>query len=195
MLRSLFLPLILLVCAGRLQGGPAAILSPLPGEVLQGAVSIRGSSQAPGFVSAEVAFGYMNDPTGTWFLLAELDQPVVEGVLASWDTTRITDGNYALRLRIYTTGGLPLDILISDLRVRNYSAVETPVHADLATTTTSPPLSQATPTWLPTPTPLPPNPAEVRSEDLVWSAVLGGFSVLVVLGLLYGYLWLRWKRT
>jgi len=50
--------------------------SPHPGEALQGAVSIGGTTELPGFRSAEVTFAYQSDPTGTWFLIQQSSKPV-----------------------------------------------------------------------------------------------------------------------
>src|SRR5512143_2183563 len=66
---------------------PVAILSPLPGQALQGNVSISGNTAIAGFRSAELDFGYSGDATNTWFLIAESEETVDNDVLAQWDTT------------------------------------------------------------------------------------------------------------
>ena len=86
---------------------------PKQGDVLQGVVTIRGSSNETGFLSAEVDFAYAGDTTGTWFLIATGSQPVDSNILASWDTTTITDGNYNLRLRVTLTDGTHLRMPLS----------------------------------------------------------------------------------
>ena len=169
--------------------GPA-IVSPRPGEVLQGSVKVVGSTDLTGFVSAELAFAYADDPTGTWFRIATLTQPVLQQSLATLDTTSITDGNNSVRLRVYLKDGTSREIIVKGLRVRNYSPVETPTPAPQAT-----PLSTSTPTATPFPTPtaLPLNPAVLVPLDLSASLAVGGLAVLVISGLIGIYLWIRRK--
>jgi hypothetical protein len=170
------------------QGQPV-ILSPRQGEVLQGTVTITGSSAETGFLSSEVDFAYAGDTTGTWFLVAAASQPVDSNTLATWDTTTITDGNYNLRLRVYLKDGTHLDAIIPDLRVRNYTPVETPTPAPTAILPTLTPTDTLTPTPFPTPTPLPVNPAVLTQADISTSLVYGGLGaviLIIILGIYFG---------
>lgn len=178
---------------GQTGAGRVALSSPLPGQALQGLVTVSGSSDVEGFASAEVAFAYAGDPTGTWFLVAAADSPVSDGVLAVWDTTAISDGDYVLRLRVRLSDGAFRDATVPDLRVRNYTPIETPTPAPTAGQ--APPAPSATPsaTPYPTPTPLPPNPAGLTPAG-VWTGVFYGGAAAVLLYALIGlYLWLRQK--
>jgi hypothetical protein len=172
------------------QGQPI-ILSPRQGEVLQGTVTITGSSAETGFLSSEVDFAYAGDTTGTWFLVAAASQPVDSNTLATWDTTTITDGNYNLRLRVYLKDGTHLDAIIPDLRVRNYTPVETPTPAPTAVLPTLTPTDTLTPTPFPTPTPLPVNPAVLTRADISTSLVYGGLGAVILIIILGIYFWLR----
>ena len=172
------------------QGQPI-ILSPRQGEVLQGTVTITGSSAETGFLSSEVDFAYAGDTTGTWFLVAAASQPVDSNTLATWDTTTITDGNYNLRLRVYLKDGTHLDAIIPDLRVRNYTPVETPTPAPTAILPTLTPTDTLTPTPFPTPTPLPVNPAVLTRADISTSLVYGGLGAVILIIILGIYFWLR----
>jgi len=172
------------------QGQPV-ILSPRQGEVLQGTVTITGSSAETGFLSSEVDFAYAGDTTGTWFLVAAASQPVDSNTLATWDTTTITDGNYNLRLRVYLKDGTHLDAIIPDLRVRNYTPVETPTPAPTAVLPTLTPTDTLTPTPFPTPTPLPVNPAVLTRADISTSLVYGGLGAVILIIILGIYFWLR----
>lgn len=175
------------------QFGDPVIVAPRPGDVLQGVVTIAGSSDVTGFVSAEVSFTYADDPTGTWFLIALNSQPVFNDKLAAWDTTVITDGDYVLRLRIYLTDGSSREALVSGLRVRNYTPVETPTPMALAPE--APPLSTITPTATPFPTPtaLPRNPAALAPTDVSASILYGGMAAILTFVIVGIYLWLRRK--
>jgi hypothetical protein len=171
----------------------ARIDSPRPGDVLQGNVIIQGTSDIAGFLSAEISFAYADDPTGTWFLFESSQTTVIDGTLATWDTTTITDGNFDLRLRIFLTDGTYHDIICSGLRVRNYTPVETPT--PLPTMPLETPIPSVTPTITPYPTPtlLHLNPAVVAPENLWASVGYGGMAVVLAFVFLGVYLWLRRK--
>lgn len=176
----------------RAQFSMLSITSPSAGQVLQGAVTVTGSSAMPDFVSAEISFSYPNDPTGTWFLVTQSDQPVTDGTLATWDTTLITDGDYTLRLRVTLADGSTRDVTVPDVRVRNYTPVETATPAPVAAADVTPlPTVAPTATLYPTPTPLPSNPAEITSSEVWTSLLYGGLAVLGLIALVWIYLRLR----
>ena len=76
------------------------ITSPRPGEALQGVIAVQGSTDVLDFESAELSFAYQDGGEETWFLIANLKNPVEDQRLAEWDTTTIADGTYQLRLRV-----------------------------------------------------------------------------------------------
>jgi len=162
-----------------------AIQNPLPGQALQGLVTIQGDLNVPGFISAEVSFAYRGDPRGTWFLIAEIDRIPAEGLIAEWDTTALTDSDYDLRVQLHTDEGL-VTVEILGVRVRNYSPVETDTPAPTASPApqdTPVPTHTSTPTATPIPpthTPLPPNPVQVTREEVLSSL---GRGALIALGL------------
>jgi hypothetical protein len=193
---ALFVIFILFIPLPRLQAqqgtptteGPnVAIAAPLPGQALQGSVPISGRTQMDGFRRAELSFTYQDDPRQTWFLIKAFDEPVDEGRLTDWDTTTLTDGVYQLRLIIFRDEGRdPVEIIVSGLRVRNYTPIETDTPTPIApTATTQPgdtpvPTSTATVTLTPiplTPTLLPTNPAVLTDSEIAASL---GQGVLVV---------------
>jgi hypothetical protein len=163
---------------------PIAITSPGTQRVF-GTVEIRGISLIENFSSAEVAFAYQDNPTGTWFLIQQSQTPVTNGVLALWDTTAITDGFYNLRLRITLTDGTTKDVTVSGVEVRNYTATETPLPTGTAlpTATLIPILPtntpSITPSPYPTPTALPANPAELNQQSLLKYLAYGAGGVIV----------------
>jgi hypothetical protein len=167
--------------------------SPLPGEALQGVVSITGTSDVVGFKNVEVAFAYGTDSGGTWFLIAQTDQPLRDGTLAVWDTTTIADGTYLLRVRVNTMDGETVDVIIKDLRVRNYTPVETSTPQPQEQTA-EPQVFVPAATALPTPTPLPANPASVTMTRLTFSMVEGLVFVLIVFLIVGVYRAARRKR-
>lgn len=155
--------------------GYADISSPVDGQAIQGLFTIEGSASHPFFESYDLAFAYQNDPTQTWFMIADpVTQPVANGPLALWDTSGLTDGNYRLRLRVFLNNGNILPVIIENVRVRNYSAVETsPPGAAPALATSTP----VVPTPTPRPTPLPAlsgDGSQTVYRAFTLGAVLGG---------------------
>ncbi len=166
--------------------------SPLPGSALQGTITIRGTTDLPGFQYAEVAFSYIGNQPDSWFLIQQSREPVKDGPLAAWDTTTIADGNYRLRLQVYLNNGSVLATEISGLRVRNYTPAETstPTPSSLSNTpmivnTQTPILPTSTPRF--TPTSFPPNPAQVQPAKLAGSVAAGVGSAVAIFILLALY--------
>ena len=171
---------------------PASINSPLPGQALQGSVPIAINLEAQEFQGIEISFAYQDDPTDTWFLIFQSDEEVSGADLPQWDTTTLTDGEYTLRVDLSRADGSQTSIFVPDLRVRNYTAIETdtPVPTETAAPGDTPvPTSTATATITPIPptgTPLPPNPAQLTTQDITLSlgkGALGAAAALALIGL------------
>jgi len=165
---------------------PIAILSPKSGEAVQGLVRVVGDTEVPNFKRAVLFFGYAQDPTHTWFPLGRRTTPAREGLLARWDTTSITDGNYVLRLVVTTTDGKKYEVRVP-VRVRNYTPIETPTPAPISHggSTPLPPTPTATPQPLyPTPTPLPAN-TDILTVKQIGRATAYGAAFIALLILLF----------
>lgn len=172
---------------GAQTGTTAQITSPTNGDILRGEARVRGTAAGAAFSSAELSFAYVDDPTGTWFRLAELLVPVENGDLWTWNTTSVSDGEYLLRLKLVNLDGTLQEAQVR-IQVRNYTEpiVVTPTQEP----TSQPPLQVDTPVVIQpsptaaaitapmTPTRLPANPAALTP-----GAILGGFwrGALVVL--------------
>jgi hypothetical protein len=169
------------------------IQEPHTGSILQGVVTINGSSNLSDFASYEVAFAYVGDTTGTWFQIHTSGQSVNKGELALWDTTTITDGDYSLRLRVFQTTGNFKDMIVSNLRVRNYTPIETPTLAGVSTAAAFTPVATITVTPYPAATALPRNPAALTPMDVSISVGVGGLIAILFLSILGIYLWQRRK--
>ena len=205
MRRILFLILLLvfisvpgsLVLAQSGDSRGAEISAPVPGSPLKGVVSIVGTTAMAGFQSWEITFSYVSDTTGSWFLIDEGQEIITQSEISQWDTATITDGDYNLRLTIFLEGGRREHYVVEQLRVRNYSPVETitPIPSITPTPYTETPLPSETPTVtqphtdtpIPdTPTPLPTNPATITQNDITNSisqGVAGAAAVFVLIGL------------
>lgn len=127
--------------------GQAQIISPKPGLSLSGEVVVIGSAVHPTFVRYELAFAYDPDPTDTWFTFWQGATPVVEGELGRWNTTGISDGIYALRLRVYFSERGFLETIVRGLQLNNTAPVVMPMATPTAT-----PVAVTMPTPTPTPT-------------------------------------------
>ncbi|GAB4399605.1 MAG: hypothetical protein OHK0031_18780 [Anaerolineales bacterium] len=162
-------------------GLPALSLAfPGKGETLRGEIPVTGDISLPGFTYWELAFSYAENPTGTWFPLLRGDQPV-SGEIFRWNTAAIADGEYVLRLRVFFAEGFQ-DVLVTGLRVRNYS-FDTATPSPSATFTRTPartlpprlPTATIAPTLtaFPSVTPLPPNPVSLPPA-LIWLQFVKG---------------------
>jgi hypothetical protein len=163
------------------------ITSPSAGQILQGQVAITGTTDIPNFASAELDFSYLSDTTNTRFPIQALTQVIQNSILATWDTTDISDGDYLLLLRVYAADGSFQDTSVP-VKIRNYSAlpsptptviptepaiqIPTPILISPSTTPTSAPL--------PTPTLFPTNPAATNANDIYSEFWRGGLVALLV---------------
>jgi len=143
-LRIVQVLVLLAVCLGALpiRPGLAAPLSqdsvmtitfPSDGSTLNGQVEIRGTATHPNFNSYGVLYATGARVTGdtTW----KLDTPiawdvktmVVNGVLGTWDTTQVPNGQYVLALVVYEVGNeTPMVHFINNLTVLNEETTPTP---------------------------------------------------------------------
>jgi hypothetical protein len=172
--------------------------TPRPGDVLQGVIKIKGSTDVTDFQSSDIAFKYENDQSDTWYLIDQSQEKVKGGVLASWDTTTIADGAYRLRVVVNQSDNHSVDTVVSDLRVRNYTPVETntPEPANGVGPQTTAVLPTATQSIRPTSTDLPANPAQVSTVRFSFSLVQGIIYSGVFFVLLGIYLaFVRWRQN
>lgn len=179
------------------------ITAPTAGQVLHGPVAVTGLTSIPNFSSSEVSFAYASDATNTWFSISATTQPITNDVLASWDTTTISDGDYILRLRVTLQDGTFQDVTVP-VQARNYTAL---APATATVTATVPALQIPTPilvadtptsvapTAVPfsTPTPFPPNPAEI-TQSQIYTNLQRGAIAIGILFLLFGII-LRLRRS
>jgi hypothetical protein len=203
--------MVSLVRVGLVQGQTTpgiSINAPADGDVLQGVVTISGMVQVEGFERGEVEFAYSHDAVDRgWFLIGEINQPIVDGPLATWDTTTITDGSYDLRVIAYSQGKDPVEIVVKGLRVRNYTQIETatpspePTRNGMAVPMptaqepgTVPLDSTPVVTLTVRPTPLPTNPAQMKPTEIIGGFGMGLISAAGLVGLLGLYVGFRSRK-
>lgn len=179
------------------------ILFPRPGQVLQGKIAIQANITVAAVKSAELLFGYQDDPTETWFLIWEWpgqntpepdqEQPFLKTQIYEWDTTTLTDGDYTLKLVVTLEDGSQAEATVPGLRVRNYTPIETSSPSgESAKQSTTPTINPAllTLTVQPSPEPKPTNPAQltpVQIGNSIRQAAVWVFVVFLLMGI-YAYL-------
>ncbi len=225
MVRSLFfrLPIWLLLLAWPLPGrtyaqqAGAAITFPRQGQPIQGTLAITGTAVHPALDRYELAFAYEPNPLGTWFPIGEpVRSAVVDGNLAVWDVSGITDGSYTLRLRVYGQDGAAVEAVVTGVLVQNTPPTSTPPPASSTPAITVTPAPAGTSTPLveqpPTTTPRPPGagPGDggpggeflngQQVQGAFWAGVRLAFVLFLILGVYAGlraalrprlYRWLR----
>lgn len=179
------------------------ITRPRDGEALQGVIVIEGRIRGQGLRAADASFAFKSDAPLNWFPISDLDferdSSSQQEFRIEWDTTRITDGNYHVRIRAEYEGGETAEIWVKNLRVRNYSAVETVTPHPAGTVTPTgeePPEGTKSPSDVkPTPTPLPPNPVSIQQGEIAF-ALARGLAGVVGFFLIYGIYRLirKWAR-
>ena len=188
LMRLRFLLLFGLILVAAQESPPIAIISPAPDEILRGQVTITGKVDVPSFVSVQLDFAYVSNPTNTWFNIQTFSQPLVDATLATWDTTSITDGDYVLRLRVNFEDGTSQEVTVP-IKIGN-DALPTPTIEPSSTPEPESVLiptpfllaASPTPTEVPRPTPtaLPANPVSLGQNQIYASL---GRGALVILGL------------
>lgn len=169
---------------GLFSTGGAELISPAEGQVIQGSFEVIGTVPEEDFASAELAYAYDKDDETNWFVIASISQPATISLLARWDTTTISDGDYKLRLTVNHTDGSSSDYVVGGLKVRNYTPFQSTTTVQI---TAKIPQPGITATELPdSATPYPENQAALSviavERDMV-SGVLIGFVCLVGLGI------------
>ncbi len=163
------------------QEAAAVITSPQSGSSVRGSVQITGSALHPAFQRYELYFTV--EPGENWVFIGDArTSPVSNGVLGTWETGGLPDGNYSLRLRVVRQDGNYDEGFARNIVVAN-TTPPTPVPTDTPAfdvqATLPPPIEGvvtptpiATPTPavveqpdIPTPTPRPSPTATAESQD------------------------------
>lgn len=183
------------------------ITSPERNAEVRGVVPIIGSASLPGFQFYKIEFGVGPNPAD-WAVIGSLrDTPVVNGQLEVWDTTKLPDGVYTLKLQAVKQDGNYDEFFVPQLAIVNTRPTAT--EAPTATATRPPtPTRQATPRAtatlqiiaptgalsMPTPTPTlsrpdQRNPLPVDPEGWGQAFCFGSLAmgaVFVLLGIVFG---------
>ena len=167
------------------------VLTPQTEDVLQGMVSIIGTTNLERYQSTEISFSYQDSGEPNWFLIFQGTEPVHNGTLALWDTSTIADGTYLLRVRVLLNDGSISEQIIRGLRVRNYSPVETVTAFPTVDGFVDTPEPEIRISSIPTGTALQPNPAELSISNFYSSVATGILCVGSLFCIIGGYLLFR----
>jgi len=152
---------------------PEVVISkPRAGEALQGVMIVEGRIRGDSLSSARLMFRYASETSSTWFYILEVDfedeGSSQQEFRLEWDTTTVSDGNYDLRVIAVYRGGQEVGATVSNLRIRNYSPIETTTPRPLGTTSpTQATLETPERTPVPTPTPFPPNAVTLQRGEII----------------------------
>ncbi len=106
------------------------IVSPVTGSVAQGVYPVFGSASHPDFIQYALEYGPDPNPGNLWYPITPqaVTVPVINNVLGSWNTSRVSDGSYQVRLHIYLSGGRELtNVIVSGIQVQNQAPTEVAV--------------------------------------------------------------------
>ena len=128
------------------QQSQVQITSPEVSQETRGIVPIIGSALVPDFQYYKVEYGNGPDPS-QWFLIGSMHEaPVVNGQLEIWDTTRLPDGVYSLRLRAVKRDGNYGEFFVRQVVIANARPTYTPTFEPSPTSTAPATTVPATPT-------------------------------------------------
>jgi len=202
----LFLGVLPLVAATFAQQGAQVIItSPQQNATVRGLVVVKGSATVPSFQFYKVEYGRGADPSDWHIVGSTHPEPIIDGVLAQWDTTSLPDGVYTLRLQAVKMDGNYDQSFAREIVIANKRATETPTSAAAPEPTQSGPTATPGPTATlailqptaalarpsPTPTPvrsqrasLPSLPVATWREAVCMGAGTMG-AIVAVLGLVF----------
>jgi len=129
------------------------ITVPQSNNAIAGSISILGSALLPGFRRYEVHIAEAASEDWRWLVTSEAY--VSEGELYRFDTTRLPDGFYDLRLRAIRDDGNYMEVIVLDIEIRN------------ANPPTPTPRFNAEGTVLPTDTPTPGTPTATPVPEFI----------------------------
>ncbi|MEN8098011.1 MAG: hypothetical protein ABFQ89_02950 [Chloroflexota bacterium] len=117
------------------------ITAPAHSSEISGQVAIEGTATSENFARYELAFFKEFAPQADWTVFYTGHQPVVNGLLAIWDTTVgmdtatpfYPDGTYRLRLRVVRQDGNYDEYFALSLQIRNSGPTSTPTATETAT--------------------------------------------------------------
>lgn len=106
----------------------ARISSPNGGQTIQGVTQVTGQVSADGFNRYQLEYANVNTPT-QFFLIDgpyQQQQPAAGSVLGTWDSTQVPNGQYIVRLAVFSNSGGFLYRTAQPVTVNNPTPTATP---------------------------------------------------------------------
>lgn len=126
------------------QQAQVSITSPASNSEVGGVVSVVGSAATSNFSFYKLEFGVGANPSSWTDIGSTHDTPVVNSQLETWDTTRLADGIYTLRLRAVKTDGNYDEVFVREIHVTNSKPTATPTSATPTRRPSSTPVDNVT---------------------------------------------------
>ncbi len=185
---------LFLISFSQLETEDVFIVSPAPGEAVQGLIEIIGSANPENFEEYSLNFYLQDSSITTPFLIYKSGSPVESGNLGDWETSNLTDGTYILELQVILSNGEELFHRVESIRIRNYTAIETNTPEPTVQVTIQP--MESTPAIEDTldtskSVELSPNPAEINIESIEKSIIRGVAISVIGITLLLSYVLLK----
>lgn len=175
------------------------ISSPTQGEYLQGIIQIIGTVTGNDLARVEVSFRYQDNQSESWFLIDQFDQPIVDDVLARWDTSTIADGEYQIRVLAVYSDGREQEAIIKNLFIRNYTPfdpikTENPTQVQSVISENKTEIATITPTQRISPTPMPPNEMIITEGQFLRTVVQGAILGILLLFVIVLFIFIRSRK-
>jgi hypothetical protein len=144
----------------------SVIFEPADNATVQGVVQLIGSADHPAFQFYVIEVAPEPLTGDQWQFVGDSTTPVINGPMATWDTTVLPDGLYTLRLRVVRLDGNYSEAFSQQVTVSNAQSIPTNTPPVVGT----PPTQEQAPSNLPptvTPTSLPPTPTILVEQPIV----------------------------
>ena len=151
-----------------LHAAPNQLALKSPASPAKDVIQIVGTANVPNLAYYIVEYGVGSDPQGWGAVTPQIASTVTDGVLCTWDTRNVDDGDYTLRLRVVDTGGAQVEARVF-ITIQNEAPTATPTEtlaATLTPTATETLAPTATPTLTVEPTAIGPTPSLVAPTIL-----------------------------
>lgn len=174
------------------------ITSPNEGEVLQGNVYIEGTVSGSTFQFAEISFQYQDSQSSNWFEIGTIDSPIVDDTIGVWDTSRIADGIYRIRVVAHYEDDRVQEAIVNNLDIRNYTPLDPSVTEEPVVNEMDEPESQVTATpavpTLTVPTPMPKNEIVVSRTQFFLTLLQGAIFGVLFLAVIVIFVIIRRRK-
>lgn len=155
--------------------------SPQSGQACSGVITISGNTDVSGFRDAEFHFAFADSQE--WLFIGKSDTPVSNGPLITWETTKIVDETYDIRVRVFLNDGTLRETIVHKIFVNNdnqYTIAAQSSESNEITNATSE-SSHTEALIFNTPTSMPQNSTQLKAADVTRAIIYGSGMCLICL--------------